>query len=170
MLEFEDYIKKMCKTERIFESDLKRVKYLHSFHEIIRILYQRTDTKQYILIEWESAYRDGDKDYFMWKYITEDEKNKLLNEMRPQDRTDLSKEERYELSKQKYDNFQKDKNINYKTNVQNNKDTMVECYRFALHYKLIEKQELENEIKEKKEKLNELIEEIRLLEPLAKPI
>ena len=55
---------------------------LYSFHEVIRRIYQRNDTKQYIYIETEDSYRDGVDDYFKWCYISENEKNEEIAKYR----------------------------------------------------------------------------------------
>ena len=47
-------------------------RYLNSFHEVSRTVRQRTDTNQYIYIEYQDSGCNAD-DYFSWRYIPDEE-------------------------------------------------------------------------------------------------
>lgn len=79
MASFETQFKNLCKSWNLDIDDVKHVSSLYSFHEIMRAIYQRNDTQQYIYIETENSYRDGVDDYFKWVYITENKKNELIS-------------------------------------------------------------------------------------------
>lgn len=78
MASFTTQFKNLIESWNLDFNDVKMVSSLCSFHEIMRAIYQRNDTLQYIYIETEDSYRDGVDDYFKWYYITEDEKNKQI--------------------------------------------------------------------------------------------
>ena len=64
--------------------DVPIAMYMNSFHEVVRVIRQRKDTKQYIYIETCDSHRDGVDDYFRWYYLSEEKikKYKLpLNDM-----------------------------------------------------------------------------------------
>lgn len=66
----------MVKNWNLDINDVKLVKKLTSFHEVELSIYQRNDTQQYVYIESENSFMEDH--FFKWKYITEDEKNKLI--------------------------------------------------------------------------------------------
>lgn len=70
--------KNLVKSWNLEINDVKFVSILPSCHEVIRRIYQRNYTLQYVYIEMEDSYRDGVDDYFKWFYITEDETNKQI--------------------------------------------------------------------------------------------
>ena len=78
MASFDTQFKNMVASWNLDVKDVKKVYFLTSFHEIMRGIYQRNDTLQYIYIETEDSFRDGVDDYFKWYYIEEDRINKLL--------------------------------------------------------------------------------------------
>lgn len=78
MATFEVQFNNLVKSWNLEITDVKLVCFLPSFHEIMRKIYQRNDTQQYIYIETEDSYKDGVDDYFAWHYITEARKNELI--------------------------------------------------------------------------------------------
>lgn len=79
MASFETQFKNLCKSWNLDVDDVKLVHRLSSFHEIMRLIYQRNDTQQYIYVETCDSYRDGVDDDFNWFYITENKKNELIS-------------------------------------------------------------------------------------------
>jgi hypothetical protein len=78
MASFETQFDNLVKSWHLDINDVKIVSHLCSFHEVMRAIYQRNDTQQYIYIERGDSYRDGVDDYFKWHYITEKEKNEEI--------------------------------------------------------------------------------------------
>ena len=78
MASFETQFNNLCKSWNLNIDDVKMVTPLCSFHEIMRAIYQRNDTQQYIYIETEDSYREGVDDYFKWHFITENKKNEEI--------------------------------------------------------------------------------------------
>jgi len=78
MASFETQFNNLVKSWHLDINDVKIVSRLSSFHEVMRAIYQRNDTQQYLYIETEDSFRDGVDDYFKWYYITENEKNEEI--------------------------------------------------------------------------------------------
>lgn len=69
MAEYPEQLQNMANSMGLDVSQVPRVKFLTSFHDIGREIRKRLDTNQYIYIESEDSYRDGVDCYFNWSYI-----------------------------------------------------------------------------------------------------
>lgn len=60
----------------ISETDVVYVKYLTYFHDVGTRIYKRNDTGQYFSITSEDSWDNDVDDYFIWCYLTDEEKKK----------------------------------------------------------------------------------------------
>lgn len=78
MASFQTQFNNLVKSWYLDINNVTFVSSLYPFNGVIRSIYQRNDTKQFIYIETVESYRDGVDDYFKWHYITSNEKNELF--------------------------------------------------------------------------------------------